>query len=200
MELASRGDLEQYISIFGPFRETGCRDYVHMIFRQLLDAVAYLHRRNIVHRDIKCENILLDHHWNAKLADFGFAREMEPEELSRTHCGSTAYVAPEILSTENYAGAPTDMWSVGVVLFIALTGRMPFDDSNIATMVQRQMADELPFPHWPVASREAQLLIRTLLQPAVNQRPTATQALNSLWIKQTPYFNRPALPDTSNPL
>ncbi len=194
MELASCGDLEQHINVTGPFREIDRRDYAHMIFRQLLDAIAYLHHQNIVHRDAKCDNILLDAYWNAKLADFGFARETSPENLCSTNCGSAAYAAPEILKDDSYIAAPTDMWSLGVVLFIMLSGRMPFDDSDLPAMLRRQLEENVTFPP-ELPSEEARQLIRALLQPNVQKRLTADDAINSDWLRHTPYFNRPNNPE-----
>lgn len=94
--LAENGDLLNYIEKYGPVSEK----QANIWFYQLTSAIKYLHSLNIVHRDIKSENILISKHMNFKLADFGFAREflMENEnDLSKTYCGSAAYSAPEIV-------------------------------------------------------------------------------------------------------
>ncbi|VDO85258.1 unnamed protein product, partial [Heligmosomoides polygyrus] len=101
-----------------------------VLFRQLIEALIYLQRCNIVHRDLKCENVFLDRHENVKLGDFGFARYLKPNEKANTFCGSRAYVAPEILRAIAYSDQTVDVWSAGVVLYVMVTGVMPYDDRN----------------------------------------------------------------------
>lgn len=127
MEHAARGDLLEYINAHGRFPEPGAR----RLFMQLASAVGYCHSMRVVHRDLKCENILLDHNLNLKLSDFGFAALLHPQEQHlHTHCGSYAYAAPEILNAEDYKGTQTDVWSMGVVLFAMLCGKLPFCDKD----------------------------------------------------------------------
>lgn len=92
-------------------------------------------------RDIKCENMLMDNGWNIKLSDFGFARgEMKQKNgqpiLSETFCGSYAYASPEILRGIPYQPQYADIWSMGVVLFAMVFGRLPFDDSNYKELIK----------------------------------------------------------------
>ena len=96
---------------------------------------------NLIHRDIKCENLLLDTHHNIKLCDFGFARgNMHPKNkktiLSETFCGSYAYASPEILRGVPYEPQLSDIWSMGVVLFAMIFGRLPFDDASHAKLLK----------------------------------------------------------------
>lgn len=143
MRYAENGDLLQYTQNFGPIDEEQCRSW----FRQIVSALQYLHGLNIAHRDLKCENILLSKNYNAKLADFGFARECVDSygfrQLSLTYCGSAAYTAPEIIVGRPYNPMISDVWSLGVILFILLNGRMPFDDSNLTQLLQRQVCKNL---------------------------------------------------------
>lgn len=96
------------------------------IFRQIISGLAYCHEFKLCHRDIKPENILLDGKKNVKLADFGMAAIQHDKWLT-TSCGSPEYAAPEIHLGRRYKGSLTDVWSCGVVLFVMLTGLLPFE-------------------------------------------------------------------------
>ena len=100
--------------------------------RNIVDAVAYMHNQNIVHRDIKLENVLFDQSHNAKLIDFGFSVYAKDKKL-RMFCGTPSYMAPEIVKRGEYRGKPVDMWSLGVIVFILLVGRLPDVIINMGT-------------------------------------------------------------------
>ena len=93
LEYAAHGDLLQFIKCRGPIKGQKCAK----MFRQIVEGLQYIHKMNIVHRDLKCENILLNQTNTVKIADFGFARKMNNCDLSKTFCGSMAYAAPEII-------------------------------------------------------------------------------------------------------
>jgi len=80
--------------------------------------------------DLKPENLLLDSNLSLKLVDFGFTKKFEPGKLMGSFCGSVAYAAPELIQKEKYSGPETDVWSLGVILYALLVGRLPFDDPN----------------------------------------------------------------------
>ncbi|KAH8039518.1 hypothetical protein HPB51_007420 [Rhipicephalus microplus] len=109
----------------------------HHIFVQLASAVAYLHRHNIAHRDLKCENVLLTTQLVVKLADFSFSRYCsgtagrKKKFYSETYCGSEAYAPPEVLQGIPYQPRKADMWSLGVILYVMMTAALPFEDGNI---------------------------------------------------------------------
>lgn len=121
MELARHGDLLEYIQKKKALPSNEART----IFSHILNAVEYLHLNGFFHRDLKCENVLLD--WAptgivAKITDFGFARDWcEAYRLCRTYCGSAAYASPEILQGIPYDPHGTDIWSIGVILFIMVS-------------------------------------------------------------------------------
>ena len=92
--------------------------------RQLLEILAYLHARKISHRDIKLENIIIDRQGQIKLIDFGFS--CNAEKPLNTFCGTISYMSPEIVSRKDYDGSLSDVWSAGVLLYILLSGRLPF--------------------------------------------------------------------------
>lgn len=132
-------------------------------FRQILAAVDYCHSQGICHRDIKCENILLDKKEIVKLIDFGFAKLYRPKEgkvlenaapiklkvskgllrkrekdplLSETYCGSYAYASPEILRGIPYHPMYSDVWATGCVLYAMVHGRLPFDDRDPSKLIK----------------------------------------------------------------
>jgi serine/threonine protein kinase len=126
MEYVSGGELVSYLSDF----EATDPAVRRRIFMQLCSAMNYLHCHGIVHRDLKPHNILLDENLNVKLCDFGFSRHTEPDALLTTPCGSPDYVAPEVLLGKPYDGMKADIWSLGVVLFVIETGRIPWTATN----------------------------------------------------------------------
>ena len=96
------------------------------IFYQIVEAIQYCHAQNIVHRDIKLENIILDDKLNVKIIDFGFSIIIPKNKKLNVFCGTPSYMAPEILSKEFYSGFLADVWALGIVLFIMLCGNFPF--------------------------------------------------------------------------
>ncbi|KAL0279359.1 UNVERIFIED_CONTAM: hypothetical protein PYX00_000938 [Menopon gallinae] len=139
MEYAENGSLLDVIRKDQYIDEIRARRY----FRQLVDAVEYCHERGVVHRDIKCENLLMDHDNNVKLSDFGFARghmriKNGVPPLSETYCGSYAYASPEILKGIPYQPQLSDIWSMGVVLYAIVYGRLPFDDTNYNQLLKEE--------------------------------------------------------------
>lgn len=86
----------------------------------------YLHGLNICHRDLKLENILIDERNNVKLIDFGFSVCSSPDQKLKIFCGTPSYMAPEIVQKKDYSGFATDIWSLGILLYVMLTGNYPF--------------------------------------------------------------------------
>lgn len=149
----------------------------------------YLHGKNVAHRDLKCENILLSRKFNVKLADFGFARFCVDGEgrriLSQTYCGSAAYAAPEVVSGKPYNPKLSDVWSLGIILFIMLNASMPFDDSNLRKLLKDQMTKNWVFRSRvrDTLSSSAKNLVRHLLEPDLTLRLTLDRALQHDWTK-----------------
>lgn len=183
MEYAENGSLLDIIRKDHHIDETRSRRWFH----QLLDAVEYCHDRGVVHRDIKCENMLMDSDYNVKLSDFGFARghlkaKNGQMPLSETFCGSYAYASPEILRGIPYQPQYADIWSMGVVLYAMVFGRLPFDDSNYRELL-KQVSNKVVFPKEPKVSNSCKALIHKILAPLKNRVKISV-------IRQDGWFNQ----------
>lgn len=158
-------------------------DKVQKSFTQLVGAVAYVHKQNCVHRDLKLENILLDKNENVKLLDFGFAREYEGKtNYLQTFCGTICYSAPEMLKGEKYAGEKVDVWSLGIILYALLCGELPFDDDDDDTTRRKILSEEPNYPdHIP---SDALSLLKQLLSKRPFPRPSLTDILNHPFLSE----------------
>ncbi|VVC44011.1 Protein kinase domain,Protein kinase-like domain,Serine/threonine-protein kinase, active site,AGC- [Cinara cedri] len=119
MPFACGGNFYTHIERHGPMNEDVARFYTG----EILLALEYLHRLNLVHRDIKSENILFDSQGHAQLADFGFCKHITGRTY--TFCGTPEYIAPEIILRQGY-GKSVDYWAFGVFLYELVAGRSPF--------------------------------------------------------------------------
>ncbi|NXU01673.1 PASK kinase, partial [Buphagus erythrorhynchus] len=146
------------------------------IFRQLVSAVGYLHCRNILHRDIKDENIVIAEDFTIKLVDFGSAAYLEPGKLFYTFCGTIEYCSPEVLSGQPYHGPELEMWSLGITLYTLVLGENPFCE------LEEALAAVLCPPH-PV-SQGLMDLMAGLLHPVPEQRMTLAMLAEDPWLRQ----------------
>ncbi|KAI1799286.1 checkpoint kinase 2-like protein [Daldinia bambusicola] len=190
LELAPKGELFNYIVMKQKLSEAETRK----LFKQLFQGIKYLHDRNIVHRDVKPENILLvDDDLHVKLADFGLAKIIGEESFTTTLCGTPSYVAPEILAEgrhRKYTKA-VDIWSLGVVLYICLCGFPPFSDELYSrdfpyTLCQQIKSGrfDYPSPYWDSVGDPALDLIDHMLVVEPEKRYTVDQCLDHPWITQ----------------
>lgn len=143
------------------------------IYRQLLQGIAYCHENNVSHRDIKMENVLLDEGLNVKIIDFGFSFCSSPNQRLKVFCGTPSYMAPEIVSKKPYLGAPADMWSMGVLLYVMLCGMFPFR-GNTELDLYRCISKGLYSIPSDVSIRAKQI-IGKLLNLTPERRPTAAE-------------------------
>ena len=110
------------------------------IFKQIMTALYYCHKKSIAHRDIKLENILIDDSNNVKLIDFGFSTCIPNEKKIKMFCGTPSYMAPEIVMKEEYAGPPADIWASAVLLYALMNGCFPYrgaTDKELYRRIQR---------------------------------------------------------------
>jgi len=177
MEYADQGDLLEYILKKHFVREDLAKD----IFLQIILGVKYLHTNNILHRDLKCENILLSSDNRVLISDFGFAKCVEGNTLNETYCGSSAYAPIEILNGMPYDGRSADIWSIGCILYIMTTGTMPYDDTNKRAQILAMLKGPTFRRVKQLLSHDVQDLIRSILNTDVAARPTLEEIENDKW-------------------
>ncbi|KAB8221836.1 kinase-like domain-containing protein [Aspergillus novoparasiticus] len=177
LEYAER-ELFDYLVKRGRCNDAEARKF----FQQIICAVEYCHRHKIVHRDLKPENLLIDSEKNVKIADFGLSNIMTDGNFLKTSCGSPNYAAPEVISGKLYAGPEVDVWSCGVILYVLLVGRLPFDDDYIPALFKKIAAGNFHMP--PYISSGAARLIRSMLQVHPVHRLTIPE------IRQDPWFQK----------
>ena len=155
MEHVSHGTLHRHLTHHKRLPEGEVRRLV----RQLVGALSYLHSRSIAHRDIKLKNVLLDERCDVRLIDFGFA--ILSRGKLREPCGSPAYTAPEILLAHEYDGQLADVWSLGVLIYVMLAGRFPFQGATRAELSRNVLRGSFASPSG--LSREPESLLRRVL-------------------------------------
>uniref|UniRef100_A0A452RJE0 Serine/threonine-protein kinase n=1 Tax=Ursus americanus TaxID=9643 RepID=A0A452RJE0_URSAM len=152
---------------------------------QILVALRNLHFKNIVHCDLKPENVLLasaEPFPQVKLCDFGFARIIGEKSFRRSVVGTPAYLAPEVLRSKGY-NRSLDMWSVGVIVYVSLSGTFPFnEDEDINDQIQNAAFMYPPNP-WREISGEAIDLINNLLQVKMRKRFSVDKSLSHPWLQ-----------------
>ena len=180
--------------LFDQVRNQLSETQIAVIFKQLLSGLAYLHSHNIVHRDLKLENILIQETekskttgedlFNIKIIDFGTARIFDNKKRKpQSIVGSSYYIAPEVLK-QKY-NKECDLWSVGVILYMFIVGHAPFDgcdDDEITDNIQKGVYRK-DDKRWKKASKEVKDLIQKLLVYQPKKRLTALQALKHPWFK-----------------
>ncbi|KAI9272395.1 kinase-like domain-containing protein [Helicostylum pulchrum] len=167
---------------------------VKPIFLQLVHAVKWLHGHNIVHRDLKLENILIHKSKDTnqvvlKITDFGLARVVDPESpLLTTRCGSEEYAAPEIIqqSKDGYDGRKTDTWSLGIILYALLVGYLPFrydarKNERVSQLFYRIVRAEVKWPKDTQLSQQAKDVVKAILDPNPDRRIAIDQIEDLPW-------------------
>ncbi|BAS93447.1 CBL-interacting protein kinase 22 [Oryza sativa Japonica Group] len=187
LELASGGSVLSALDSRGGghYDEPAAR----RLFAQLASAVAHAHSLGVFHRDIKPENLLLDERGDLRLTDFGLSAFADADQhlgatdgLAATHCGSPAYVAPEILLKRRYDASKADVWSCGVVLFVLTAGYLPFNDGNLMAMYRKICAAKFRCPKW--CSQELRSLIGRMLDPEPDTRIKIGEIFDHPWLQQ----------------
>ncbi|XP_041796021.1 MAP/microtubule affinity-regulating kinase 4 isoform X2 [Chelmon rostratus] len=176
MEYASGGEVFDYLVAHGRMKEKEARAK----FRQIVSAVHYCHQKNIVHRDLKAENLLLDADSNIKIADFGFSNEFSAGSKLDTFCGSPPYAAPELFQGKKYDGPEVDIWSLGVILYTLVSGSLPFDGQNLKELRERVLRGKYRVPFY--MSTDCEGILRRFLVLNPSKRCSLEQIMRDKWI------------------
>ncbi|PPR02748.1 hypothetical protein CVT26_009459, partial [Gymnopilus dilepis] len=166
------GELFNYIVANGRMDEPRARRF----FQQIISGIEYSHRLKIVHRDLKPENVLLDDDLNVKIADFGLSNEISDGDFLTTSCGSPNYAAPEVIRGGVYAGPEIDVWSSGVILYVMLCGRLPFEDDDVQVLFSKISQGNFHMPTY--LSPDAKNLITSMLAVDPVKRITIPEITN----------------------
>ncbi|XP_058161772.1 serine/threonine-protein kinase 33 isoform X2 [Dasypus novemcinctus] len=190
MELCEDGELKEILGRKGHFSENETR----LIIQSLASAIAYLHNKDIVHRDLKLENIMVkssfiddnnEMNLNIKVTDFGLAvrKQGRSESMMQTTCGTPIYMAPEVINAHDYS-QQCDIWSIGVIMYILLCGEPPFWASSEEKLFELIRKGELHFgnPVWDSVSDCAKNVLKQLMKVDPAHRITAKELLDNQWI------------------
>ncbi|XP_069891351.1 serine/threonine-protein kinase 33 isoform X4 [Dipodomys merriami] len=191
MELCEDGELKAILDRKGHFSENETR----WIIQSLASAIAYLHNKDIVHRDLKLENIMVkssfidgnnEMNLNIKVTDFGLAVKKHgsrSEGMMQTTCGTPIYMAPEVINAHDYS-QQCDIWSIGVIMYLLLCGEPPFLANSEEKLFELIRKGELHFedPVWDSISDCAKSVLRQLLKIDPAHRITAKELLDSQWL------------------
>jgi serine/threonine protein kinase len=168
-EFVNGGQMLDYIISHGRLRERVARKFA----RQIGSALEYCHKNNVVHRgplrltaltpliltvivpDLKIENILISESGNIKIIDFGLSNLYNPSSHLQTFCGSLYFAAPELLNAKAYTGPEVDIWSFGVVLYVLVCGKVPFDDQHMPALHAKIKRGIVDYPNWLSAGQSA---------------------------------------------
>ncbi|KAG7276679.1 hypothetical protein CRUP_032028 [Coryphaenoides rupestris] len=198
-ELCDGGDLKELLQQKGHFTEEESRHIITSLAR----AIVYLHKKDIVHRDLKLGNILLkgshqgdEHGINIKVTDFGLSVKrggVGRESMMKATCGTPIYMAPEVITGHEYS-QQCDVWSIGVIMYMLLCGDAPFISSSEEKLFEKIKKGELRFSGsvWDTISDAAKTVLSCLLKVDPAHRITANELVDNPWI--TGDTSHPATP------
>ncbi|GMM30033.1 serine/threonine protein kinase [Martiniozyma asiatica (nom. inval.)] len=177
-EYVQGGQMLDYIVSHGSLKESQARKFC----RGVASALDYCHSNNIVHRDLKIENIMINTQGEIKIIDFGLSNMFDRENLLKTYCGSLYFAAPELLCAHPYIGPEVDVWSFGVVLYVLVCGKVPFDDKSVSTLHEKIKKGNVDYPS--SLSSEVTSLLKRMLVVNPSYRATIKEIINHPWMNR----------------
>ncbi|ORY75448.1 kinase-like domain-containing protein [Protomyces lactucae-debilis] len=175
-EYVDGGQMLDYIISHGKLKEKGARKFA----RQIASALDYCHINSIAHRDLKIENILISKEGDIKIIDFGLSNLYSPRSQLSTFCGSLYFAAPELLNAKPYIGPEVDIWSFGIVLYVLVCGKVPFDDQNMPALHAKIKRGLVEYPNW--LSAECRHLLSRMLVTDPLQRAKMDEVMQHPWM------------------
>lgn len=182
LEYCPNGDLKKFVAKYFPNKQIP-EPQARKLFQQIFSGIKAMHASNIVHRDLKLDNILLGENFVPKIADFGLGRTIEGSDIFTTYCGTPVMMAPEVVG--RVYDAKCDIWSLGMMLYEILYGKLPFKQplkTRGDIMKALSQPDWLEFPNTISLSEAAKDLISSMLSVDPNSRINYEDLFNHPWV------------------
>lgn len=194
-ELMEGGDLMRFLSKRGTLASEIAlpEDEARPLFHQILSGISFAHNQHICHRDLKLENILLKGYnlSHVKIADFGLSDFYRPGSTMKSNCGTISFLAPEVFRGTSNAGPPLDIWSLGVILFSILCGRLPFEGIELSnkkrprdTIIKSRIL-KCQYKIDENLGPEVKDMVRRMLKPDPDERASIPEIFNHVWMRPT---------------
>lgn len=176
LDFVSAGDLANYVKFRSKLPEPEAKS----LFKQVLSGLVHCHQNKVTHRDLKMENVMLLEDQTVKIIDFGMGEFTDSGRKLRLQCGTPAYAAPEIWADKSYSGPQADVWSLGVMLYIMLVGKVPFHHPNATKMFELVTTAKFSLPS--SLSAAACSFLRAMLTADPKRRATVKSLIGHRWL------------------
>lgn len=177
MDYCQGGELQEYLASYELEEEEAAK-----VFRQIAQAIDFIHSYNVAHLDLKPANILITEFPRIKVADFGFVTYVKKNEHLNTFYGSTCYCSPECLSHREYDGLKSDIWSLGVILYTLVVGKPPWNMNSESVMIRQIKKASFTVPNH--ISLDCQNLIEKMLRLNPEERISIIEVLEHPWLNE----------------